>query len=70
MALGAAILGACLSALLWFGLGSGGAIVAMIAWMLIGLTLTLDVPIRELFKWAGTVGEPYSSSVGTPGKIF
>ncbi len=42
--------------MLWFGLGSGGAIVAMIAWLLIGLALTLDVPIRELFKWVGPLG--------------
>ena len=42
--------------MLWFGLGSGGAMVAMIAWLLIGLALTLDVPIRELFKWVGPLG--------------
>jgi hypothetical protein len=37
--------------MLWFGLGSGSAILAMIAWLLIGLALTLDVSIGELFKW-------------------
>jgi S-DNA-T family DNA segregation ATPase FtsK/SpoIIIE len=48
---GGGYFGSLFERMLWLGLGSWGAIVAMIAWMLIGLALTLDVPIRELFKW-------------------
>jgi S-DNA-T family DNA segregation ATPase FtsK/SpoIIIE len=47
---GGGYFGSLFERMLWLGLGSWGAIVAMIAWMLIGLALTLDVPIRELFK--------------------
>jgi S-DNA-T family DNA segregation ATPase FtsK/SpoIIIE len=50
---GGGYFGSLFERMLWLGLGSWGAIVAMIAWMLIGLALTLDVPIRELFKWVG-----------------
>lgn len=48
---GGGYIGSLFERLLWPGFGSWGAIIAMIAWLLIGLTLTLDVPIRELFKW-------------------
>jgi len=48
---GGGYIGSVLERALWLGLGPGGAIVAMIAWLLIGLTLTLDMPIRDLFKW-------------------
>ncbi|MGB7876825.1 MAG: DNA translocase FtsK 4TM domain-containing protein [Anaerolineales bacterium] len=48
---GGGYLGSVFERMLWLGLGSWGAIVAMTAWLLIGLALTLDVPIRELFKW-------------------
>lgn len=50
---GGGYLGSLFERMLWLGLGSAGAVIAMIAWLLIGLTLTLDVPIRELFKWVG-----------------
>jgi S-DNA-T family DNA segregation ATPase FtsK/SpoIIIE len=36
---------------LWLSLGMGGAIVAMTAWFVIGLTLTLDVTVPDLFRW-------------------
>ncbi len=48
---GGGYIGSVIERLLWLGLGSWGAIVAMIAWLLISLTLTLDIPIREMFKW-------------------
>jgi S-DNA-T family DNA segregation ATPase FtsK/SpoIIIE len=41
--------------LLWAGLGSGGAIVALIAWLLIALTMTLDLSIPELFQFFGPI---------------
>ena len=52
--------------LLWIGLGSGGAIVAMLAWLLIGLALTLDVPIRELFKWVGPLMSRLRQALARP----
>jgi S-DNA-T family DNA segregation ATPase FtsK/SpoIIIE len=50
---GGGYFGSLFQRLLWPNLGAGGAIVAMLAWFLIGLALTLDVPILELFKWVG-----------------
>ena len=80
--LGGGYVGSLFERLLWFSLGSWGAIVALMAWLLIGLTLTLDVPIRELFKWMGPIsarirqafarlasfeGKPDGVDVGTNG---
>lgn len=38
---------------LWFGLGPLGLIVALLAWMLIALTMILDMRLHELFSWVG-----------------
>ena len=35
----------------------------MLAWLLIGLTLTLDVPVRELFKWVGPLVKRFRESL-------
>ena len=48
---GGGYIGSVFERALRLGLGPGGAIVAMLAWLLIGLTLTLDMPVRELFGW-------------------
>ena len=40
---------------LWFGLGTAGLIVALIAWLLIALAMTLDVTVESLFRWMGPV---------------
>lgn len=48
---GGGYIGSMFERLLWLGLGSWGAIIAVIAWLLISLTMALDIPIRELFKW-------------------
>ena len=52
---GGGYLGSLFERILWLGLGSAGAMIAMTAWLLIGLTLALDVPIRDLFKWVRPV---------------
>ena len=43
--------GALLFELLRGALGLGGAVIALVAWLLIGLALTLDVSILDLFRW-------------------
>ena len=50
---GGGFIGSLFEQALWLGFGSWGAIIAMIAWLLISLTMSLDVPIRDLFKWVG-----------------
>jgi len=48
---GGGYVGSLFHRLLWIALGSGGAIISMIAWGLVALSLTLDRPIKDLFKW-------------------
>lgn len=55
--IGGGYLGSLFERLLWSAFGGGGAIVALIAWLLIGLTLTLDVPVRDLFGWLRPLGQ-------------
>ncbi len=52
---GGGYFGSLFERMLWFGLGPGGAIIAMVAWLLIGLALTLDISIRDLFQWMSPV---------------
>lgn len=57
---GGGYLGSLFERWLWLGLGSGGAVVAMLAWLLISLTLTLDTSISDLFKWVGPLASRIS----------
>jgi S-DNA-T family DNA segregation ATPase FtsK/SpoIIIE len=36
---------------LWGAFGAGGAFIAMLAWFIIGIAVTLDKPVIELFFW-------------------
>jgi S-DNA-T family DNA segregation ATPase FtsK/SpoIIIE len=49
---GGGYLGAFLLEFLRGALGLGGAVIAILAWVLIALALTLDVSIPDLFRWA------------------
>ena len=51
--IGGGAIGGLFVRLLWLGLGSGGAIVAMLAWMTIAMAMTLDVSVQQLFGWMG-----------------
>jgi len=48
---GGGYIGAWIQVLLRTGLGSGGAIVALAAWFLISLAITLDRSVLSLFNW-------------------
>jgi S-DNA-T family DNA segregation ATPase FtsK/SpoIIIE len=65
---GGGYFGSLFERILWIGLGSWGAVVAMVAWLLIGLALTLDVPIRELFKWVGQLEGHLGQALVRPAK--
>ncbi len=54
---GGGYLGSLFQRLLWGWLGWAGAVVALIAWLLIALAFTLDRPIRDLFGWLAPLGE-------------
>ena len=48
---GGGYLGSLFLRLFWGGLGAAGAWVAMLAWLLLSLAITLDVPVQDLFRW-------------------
>ena len=50
---GGGYIGGVFERVLWFGLGSAGAFIALTAWMLIALVMILDMTVRDLFRWVG-----------------
>ncbi|MBN8582739.1 MAG: DNA translocase FtsK 4TM domain-containing protein [Anaerolineae bacterium] len=48
---GGGALGGLFQRFLWGAFGSGGAFIALIAWLIIGIAVTLDKPVTELFFW-------------------
>ncbi len=48
---GGGYIGGLFQRFLWGALGSGGAIIALMAWLIIGIAVTLDKPVTELFFW-------------------
>ena len=48
---GGGYLGGAALTLLYTGLGWGGALIALLAWLLIGLALVLDLSVMEMFGW-------------------
>jgi S-DNA-T family DNA segregation ATPase FtsK/SpoIIIE len=48
---GGGYVGSLLYRLLDLALGQAGAAIALIAWLLIALSLTLDLPVRRFFSW-------------------
>jgi S-DNA-T family DNA segregation ATPase FtsK/SpoIIIE len=44
-------IGAALMVLLIEGLGTLGMVIALSAWLLLALALTLDIPVTDLFRW-------------------
>jgi len=51
---------------LWFGLGPLGLIVVLLAWMLIGLTMIVDMRLHELFGWVGPLFEKFEAFLHRP----
>lgn len=50
---GGGYIGGVFERVLWFGLGSLGAFIALTAWLLIALIMILDVTVKDLFRWFG-----------------
>ncbi|HET9590228.1 MAG TPA: DNA translocase FtsK 4TM domain-containing protein, partial [Anaerolineales bacterium] len=50
---GGGFIGSSLERVLFNSFGTGGAIVALLAWLLITLTMILDIAVRDLFGWVG-----------------
>ena len=48
---GGGYIGSLFERLLFNSLGTGGAVVALLAWFLITLTMIFDISVQDLFKW-------------------
>jgi S-DNA-T family DNA segregation ATPase FtsK/SpoIIIE len=48
---GGGALGSLFQRILWAGLGGVGTFIALIAWLIIGITVTLDTSVQDLFRW-------------------
>ncbi|MBK7316325.1 DNA translocase FtsK 4TM domain-containing protein [Candidatus Villigracilis affinis] len=53
--IGGGALGGLFQRFLWFGFGSGGAFIALVAWLIIGIAVLLDKPVQDLFFWLGPI---------------
>ena len=51
---GGGYIGSFFEVVLWNGLGLWGAVIILMAWFLIALTMTLDITMQDLFRWIGT----------------
>ena len=51
--IGGGALGSVFQRLLWFGLGGVGTVIALLAWLIIGITVMLDTSVQDLFRWLG-----------------
>ncbi len=56
-AIGNLILGALVSAL-----GTAGAVIALLAWLLIALTMALDLSIPEIFRWLSPLAARFKAA--------
>jgi len=63
---GGGYIGGLFERLLFFGFGFWGAVIALLAWLLVALTMTLDITIQDLFRWVGTAFEQLKSLVVKP----
>ncbi|MDO9302571.1 MAG: DNA translocase FtsK 4TM domain-containing protein, partial [Anaerolineales bacterium] len=48
---GGGTLGGVFLRILGFGLGGGGTFIALLAWLIIGIAVFLDKPVKDLFSW-------------------
>jgi len=53
---GGGSVGALLQQGLVGAIGAAGAVIVVIAWLLIAMAMTLDLSVHEMFKWAGPLG--------------
>jgi DNA segregation ATPase FtsK/SpoIIIE, S-DNA-T family len=50
---GGGYIGSVIERALFNSIGTGGAIIALLAWLVINLTLILDLTVEDLFRWVG-----------------
>ncbi len=52
---GGGTLGGVFLRILGFGLGDGGTFIALLAWLIIGIAVFLDKPVKDLFSWLAPI---------------
>jgi len=63
---GGGYIGGLLEKFLFFGFGFWGAVIILMAWFLIALTMTLDITMQDLFGWIGAMFVRLKSSIFKP----
>jgi len=63
---GGGALGSVFQRLLWSWLGGGGAFIALLAWLIMGVAVTLDKPVTELFFWLPGLGKKFRELMNKP----
>ena len=53
---GGGYIGALFQQALVGAIGAAGAVIVVVAWLVIALAMTLDLSMHEMFKWAGPLG--------------
>ena len=66
---GGGYIGGLFERLLFFGFGFWGAVIVLMAWFLIALTMTLDITIQDLFSWIGIAFARLKSLVIKPSPL-
>jgi S-DNA-T family DNA segregation ATPase FtsK/SpoIIIE len=63
---GGGAIGGLFQRMLWVGLGGWGTIVALLAWLIIGIAVTLDKPVQDLFFWLAPLGNQIQKWLNKP----
>ena len=63
---GGGYLGDLFARILFNGLGTGGAVVGLAAWLLIALTMILDISVEDLFRWVKPLTVRVRAWLATP----
>lgn len=61
---GGGYIGAAFETFLYTYLGTGGVVIVLIAWLLIAISIILDMSVRDLFKWVGPLYTDLHERVG------
>ncbi|MBI3172959.1 MAG: DNA translocase FtsK 4TM domain-containing protein [Chloroflexi bacterium] len=52
---GGGYIGSLFQRILWGGLGTAGGWIALVAWFILGISMTLDRPVQDMFRWLGPI---------------
>ncbi len=50
----------------WSWFGAGGAVIALAAWLIIGIIVTFDISVQDLFRWLGPLTQQVRTLLNKP----